>query len=125
MNSGSQGYIQPPKEDNLPSSPVFIDKGVLVGFWYDASGTGRRRVYCLVDKAFEFAYQEGTEFIPVREIDFNPLRGFGDWQGDDSEAKMKKWVRITWNRRDYLGKHVTLGDLTFHEVRESKLSKAW
>lgn len=87
-----ESYLEPDiifNEDHpiyeLRPTPIFIDKGVLVGFWYaDPSGNGRRPVYCLVED-LEFAYQEGDSFISTRYNDFDPLDDFGDWLGDDTE----------------------------------------
>ncbi|EED22715.1 hypothetical protein TSTA_062030 [Talaromyces stipitatus ATCC 10500] len=124
------------KEDEpgceLPSSPVFIDEGVLVGFWYaDASGNGRRRVYCLVKEDFEFAYQEGKEFILIRDIDFDPLPKFGDWRGDDTEdenamspKRIKEWAQKMWKLRNKAeNQRMTLTDLIHRELRHCHSNK--
>jgi hypothetical protein len=119
--SGSQDIIF--KEDNLDcelrSTPIFIHEGVFVGFWSaDASGNGRRPVYCLVEVDFEFAYLKGNTFVLVRYDDFDPLDEFGDWLGDDTEdeeamspEEVKVWVEMMWESRIYAG----LQDMTFED----------
>ncbi|EED14473.1 hypothetical protein TSTA_106830 [Talaromyces stipitatus ATCC 10500] len=102
------------------STPIFIPEGVLVGFWSaDASGNGRRPVYCLVETDFEFAYLKGNTFILVRYDDFDPLDEFGDWLGDDTEdedamspEEVKAWVEMMWESRVYAG----LQDTTFEDT---------
>lgn len=95
------------------SAPVFINEGVLVGFWFtDATGRAGHPVYCLVNSNFEYAYLEGTTFILVRWIDFDPFNVFGDWMGDDTEdneddsmspEEVKGWVITMWMSRKYVG----------------------
>lgn len=96
----------------LPA-PIFINEGVLVGFWFtDATGRGGRPVYCLVNRNFEYAYPEGTTFSLVRWIDFDPFNVFGNWMGDDTEdddddsmspEEVKGWVITMWMSRKYVG----------------------
>jgi hypothetical protein len=93
------------------SAPIFINEGVLVGFWFaDATGRGARPVYCLVDRDFEYAYLEGRKFILVRWIDFDPFNVFGDWMGDDTEDndcmnpdEVRAWVLTMWMSWKYAG----------------------
>lgn len=95
----------------LHSTPIFINEGVLVGFWFaDQSGNGRRPVYCLVEKDFEFAYQKEDSFILTRYDDFDPLDDFGDWLSDDTEdedamspEEVKVWAEMMWESRVYAG----------------------
>jgi hypothetical protein len=97
--------------DELGSTSIFIDEGVLVGFWFaDPSGNGSRPVYCLVKRDVDFAYRKGKRFICVRYIDFDPLDEFGDWRGDDTEDEdamcpddVKMWARMMWVSRVYAG----------------------
>ncbi|EED11911.1 hypothetical protein TSTA_110900 [Talaromyces stipitatus ATCC 10500] len=101
------------------STPIFIHEGVFIGFWFaDQSGNGRRPVYCLINRDFEFAYLKGKTFILVRYDDFDPLDEFGDWLGDDTEDEdamspedVKGWVQMMWEIRNYAGiQDMTLED---------------
>lgn len=102
------------------STPIFISEGVLVGFWSaNTNGDGRRPVYCLVKRDFEFAYLRGKRSILVRYEDFDPLDEFGDWLGDDTEDKdamspdeVKVWVDMMWESRLFAG----LQDMTFEDT---------
>jgi hypothetical protein len=99
----------------LPA-PIFINEGVLVGFWFtDATGRGGRPVYCLINRDFEYAYLEGRTFFLVRWIDFDPFHVFGDWMGDDTEdndcmspEEVRVWVQTMWLSWNYAGNwHMT------------------
>lgn len=92
-------------------APVFINEGVLVGFWViDATGRGRCPVYCLINRNFEYAYLKGRTFVLVRWIDFDPFDVFGDWMGDDTEddecmdpEEVRAWVQAMWMSWEYAG----------------------
>lgn len=89
--SGSSKFLTFEDEDSgceQYSTPIFIPEGVLVGFWSaDASRNGRRPVYCLVERDFEFVYLKEGTFILMCYDDFDPLDEFGDWLGNDTENK--------------------------------------
>jgi hypothetical protein len=103
------------EEDDYAQTPIFIRQGVLVGFWYsDATGKGRKPVYCLVNERFAFAYLQDGEFFLVRWIDFDPLDVLGQWMGDDTDyddvdtpimtpKEIKEWVELMWYSRAYCG----------------------
>jgi hypothetical protein len=95
----------------LRSAPIFIDQGVIVGFWYaDPSGNGKRPVYCFVKEDFNFAYRKGDSFILTADDDFDLLDDLGDWLDEDTEDKdvmspeaVKVWVEMMWESRVYAG----------------------
>lgn len=87
-----------------------------MGFWYlDATGKGKRPVYCLIEENFDFAYVTDEGFCFVRWFDFDPLDVFGNWMGDDTEyddsdteipmnpKEVREWVELMWYSRDYCG----------------------
>jgi hypothetical protein len=101
-------------------TPVFTDTGVLVGYWHvDASGKGRRPVYCLVYESFKYAYLDYGKPILVRWVDFDPLEVFGERMGDDTEhdtaddgdgfeepmdeKKVRSWVESMWFSKEFCG----------------------
>jgi hypothetical protein len=95
----------------LRSAPIFIDHGVIVGFWYaDPSGNGKRPVYCFVKEDFNFAYRKGDSFILTTDDDFDLLDDLGDWLDEVTEDKgamspeaVKVWVEMMWESRVYAG----------------------
>jgi hypothetical protein len=101
-------------DDDCDQTSIFVHEGVLVGFWsLDATGKGRRPVYCLIDKEFEFAYLKDGVFTLVRWIDFDPLDILGSWMGDDTEydgdtevmspKEIREWVITMWYSRNFCG----------------------
>jgi hypothetical protein len=72
--------MHPHNPELRDQTPVYIDIGVLVGYWYvcaDGSGNGRRPVYCIVkDGSFEYAcLVDGVQEL-VRWFGFDPPPGF-------------------------------------------------
>lgn len=98
-------------DNDLDSIPVFIDKGVIVGFWYaDESGNEKRPVYCFVKEDFSFAYRKGDSFILIRDDDFDLLDELGDWLCEETEdenamspEEVKLWAEMMWESRIYAG----------------------
>ncbi|KAL3712514.1 hypothetical protein TMatcc_001213 [Talaromyces marneffei ATCC 18224] len=94
---------------NLRSAPIFIDDGVIVGFWYtDRGGNGKRPVYCFIKEDFKFAYRKGGSFILTTDDDFDLLDDLGDWMDEDAEDKdamspeaVKVWADMMWESRVY------------------------
>lgn len=116
----SESGLQPDEslgKDIYPeiSAPLFVDEGVLVGFWYEYDGSREvRPVYCLVTRGFEYAYLKGRTFALVRWIDFDHFSVFGNWMGDDmadytnpedcmNPEEVRAWVQTMWMSRDYAG----------------------
>ncbi|KUL81768.1 hypothetical protein ZTR_09242 [Talaromyces verruculosus] len=96
---------------SLHSAPIFINDGVIVGFWYaDPSGNGKRPVYCFIKENFIFAYRKGDSFILTTDDDFDLLDDLGDWLNEDAEDEnamspeaVKVWAEMMWESRVYAG----------------------
>lgn len=99
------------QEPDLHSAPIFIDNGVLVGFWYaDPSGNGKRPVYCFIKEDLKFAYWKGESFILTTDDDFDLLDELGEWLHEGAEDKdsmspieVKAWAEMMWESRVYAG----------------------
>ncbi|KAF3391819.1 hypothetical protein DPV78_010813 [Talaromyces pinophilus] len=93
----------------LHSAPIFIDDGVIVGFWYaDPSGNGKRPVYCFIKGNFIFAYRKGDSFILTTNDDFDLLDDLGDWLNEDAEHEnaisleaVRVWTEMMWESKVY------------------------
>lgn len=91
----------------LHSAPIFIDDGVLVGFWYaDSSGNGKRPVYCSIEEDFQFTYRKGDSFVLTTDYDFDLLDEL-EWLHEDAEDKdsmspiaVKAWTEMMWESRE-------------------------